>query len=183
MNHRLFVALKISSDAQEQIVKMLSSFKESNKSIRWESTDKLHLTLKFIGEVNTNIKSDLELALNFINEYRKFSFSFTKFDCFPKREKPRILWIGMKITPDINELVNKINSELEKFNIPKEVKIFKPHITLLRLKEWIQYPFLEEIFNISIKSEEFMADEVALIESKLLTQGSVYKEIKNYKLK
>lgn len=71
---------------------------------------------------------------------------------------------------------------MEKISILKDERDFKAHLTLLRIKQSVQNNFIELFKNYKIPEENFVADEIAIVESKLLPQGSQYKDIKILKL-
>jgi 2'-5' RNA ligase len=81
----------------------------------------------------------------------------------------------------INELVIRLNNELETLSIPREKKVFHAHVTLLRIKGNEELDPLKQMTGLELKTK-FTADEIALYQSQLLSHGSVYKELLNYKL-
>lgn len=187
---RLFIALKIPSHVKRKILNYIkeiqsedSDFSEKNY-LKWESEDKIHLTLKFIGEVENNLVKKISDEINFIEKYDKFICRFTGFDFFFKNREPKILWLGLSTDDRIKELAYRLNDTLEKkFSVPAEKREFKSHLTLLRIRKKIDDSFIKKFKEFKIPAEEFIADEAALIKSQLLPAGSKHTEINNYKLK
>ena len=120
-------------DSQKSIITSILDDK-----ILWESAEKYHLTLKFIG------KTDINLLNQIINVIEKASVNFNKFSCsigyrigaFPNMRNSKILWLGYKDERNCAvQISNHFNTELEKYGIPFENKIFCPHITLGKIKK------------------------------------------------
>ena len=179
---RLFVALNIPQSIKEEIVLLRNSIIENPFDYKWEAIDKLHLTLKFIGEVNQALVQKIQEEISFINEYKIFNCSFNKFGFFYKERKPKILWLGLNIDDKVYDLVEKLNKGLVKFGIEKEKKRFKPHLTLMRVRKKLDKNFINCFENCKLPVTEFLADSISLIKSDLLSNGSKYTEIKKYKL-
>lgn len=180
---RLFVALKIPDDVRSRILELRNEIYPDYKKLKWEPEDKIHLTLKFIGEIKTELVDEIAGSLDFINEYGKFRCGLRQFGFFYRKGRASILWLGMYVDKSIDRLVFKLNTHFEKYSVPAERREFKPHLTLLRLKGY-EDPALIQIFEeAEISSFDFTANEIALFKSTLKPWGSVYEEIKNFKLK
>ena len=180
---RLFVALKIPEDIIEIIIKIRNSAVPNPQKYKWEDKNKIHLTLKFIGEVNDELILPITDRILFIEEYKKFYCKLTKFSFFCRNGKPGILWLGLNLNPEIFNLVERLNKELETFSIPSENKKFKPHLTIKRLKGNEDKEFVDEFEKVIVPEINFTAGEISLIKSDLLSAGSQYKELKIYNLK
>jgi 2'-5' RNA ligase len=179
---RLFVALKIPDDIKKKIFEFRNEILPGWGKYRWEKEEKIHLTLKFIGEVDENKIEKISQSLNFIENYFKFECSFSRFGFFFKRGTAKILWIGLSTDNSLFKLVDEINSNLEKLSIPKDERKFKAHITLLRLKNKVPENFVKGFEEFRIPKINFIADEAALIKSELLSDSSKYTEIRDYRL-
>jgi 2'-5' RNA ligase len=180
---RLFIALKIPDEIKEQIITLRKSVYDSPGKLRWEPVEKMHLTLKFIGDVPGGILDDITDSLSFINGHNKFSCSFTGFGFFSNHGRPGILWAGFNTSKSLAELAGRLNKHFVRFSVPPEDRKFKAHLTLLRIKDKVDRDFIESFNNFRAKEIPFIAGEVALIKSELLPSGSVYTELKNFKLK
>jgi len=181
---RLFIALKIPGEIKEQIISLRKAAYDGPVKFRWEAPDKLHLTLKFIGDVRDEILDEVISSINFIEDYSKFNCSFTGFGFFFNRGLPKILWAGLKTDEKPAELAEKLNNIFSvHFSVPAEHRKFKPHLTLLRLKDKVDSKFIDSFTNFRTEAIPFVANEIALIKSELLPSGSVYTELKNFKLK
>ena len=178
---RLFIALKIPLNIRKEIVNFTKEFLPGFEKYKWEQIDKVHLTLKFIGDIKEDLVNEVIKKISFINEYKKFECGLDKFDFFYRNGKPSIFFLKLQMDERINELVIRLNKELEILNIPFEKKEFHAHLTLLRIKGNEEIDPLKKMTDTVLK-DKFIADEIALYQSRLLAHGSKYKEILNYKL-
>lgn len=180
---RLFVALEIPLEIRQKITEIRKKIAPSKVDFKWENEEKLHLTLKFIGEVREELLEQIKNELNFIEGFQSFSCHLTKFGFFKKNGKPKILWVGLDLDNKVIDLVNQLNEKLKIFGIPEENRDFKAHLTLLRIKYNFDENLMNSFYNFQIPEIKFTANNVVLYKSELLKSGSVYKEIINYKLK
>ncbi len=181
---RLFVALKIPNEIKKKIFELRNEILPEWGKYKWEKEDKIHLTLKFIGEVDDNKVGQISQSLNFIENYFKFDCRLSRFGFFSKKGAAKILWVGFSADNVLFNLVEKINDILKPLSIPKEERKFKSHLTLLRIKNQDSYRFPVKVFEeFTIPEIKFTADEALLIKSELLPETSKYTVIKKYKLK
>jgi len=178
---RLFIALKIPLHIRKEIVNFTKEFLPGYDKYKWEQLDKVHLTLKFIGDIKEELVNEVIKKISFMNEYKKFECGLDKFDFFYRNRKPSIFFLKLQMEERINELVIRLNKELEILNIPLEKKEFHAHLTLLRIKGNEEIDPLKKMTE-TVLENKFIADEIALFQSRLLAHGSTYKELLNYKL-
>jgi 2'-5' RNA ligase len=178
---RLFIALKIPLHIRKEIVNFTKEFLPGYDKYKWEQLDKVHLTLKFIGDIKEELVNEVIKKISFMNEYKKFECGLDKFDFFYRNGKPSIFFLKLQMEERINELVIRLNKELEILNIPLEKKEFHAHLTLLRIKGNEEIDPLKKMTE-TVLENKFIADEIALFQSRLLAHGSTYKELLNYKL-
>ena len=178
---RLFIALKIPLYIRKEIVNLTQEFVPCFEKYKWEQLYKIHLTLKFIGDTKEELINEVMKKISFMNEYKKFECGLDKFDFFYRKGKPSIFFVKLQMDERINDLVIRPNNELELLNIPREKKEFHAHLTLLRLKGNEDMDPLIKMTD-KILNTKFTANEITLYQSRLLSHGSIYKELLNYKL-
>jgi len=181
--NRLFIALKIPKEIREKIISLRNAAITNHESFRWEPIEKIHLTLKFIGDVKEGLTEPISNLLEFVADYNCFDCRLTKFGFFYKQGQPKILWLGLSLNNQVNQLVERINKELETFSIPAEKRKFQPHLTIKRLRGDEGAGFMESFESFSVPEIEFKSGEIALMKSELLPGGSKYTGIKKYYLK
>lgn len=183
MKIRLFVALIFKEELLNEIVDFRESIYPNNNKAKWEGKDKLHLTLKFLGDVaEENIHEINKILESILKNHDEIVINISKFGIIKKLSTPKILWMGIQQNTSIVNLFNDINDGLSYIGFEKERRRFRPHITLIRLKGNEDISKLEVLKNTTININSSLADEVALIKSDLLTTGSVYTKIKSFKL-
>lgn len=178
---RLFVALNIPEHVKVKLIELRDSVAGSN--YKWEPKEKMHLTLKFIGDVPEENLNQIITGLEFIKNYSSFNCTISNFGFFYRDKKPSILWAGFEIDKIIFDIVDKMESVLEKLSIKKENRKFNPHLTILRIKRDLGINFVNKFKNFTFEPIVFTANTISLYKSELHANGSKYLEIKNYKLK
>jgi RNA 2',3'-cyclic 3'-phosphodiesterase len=182
LKNRLFVSLNLPDNVIGQIISLRDNI-YGIENINWEPKNKLHLTIKFIGDVSKETMTEISNGLHFIERHPVIKCSFNKFGFFYRDDKPFILWAGLTADKNLNDLITEINKSLVKFSIPVEQRRFNPHITLLRIKNDPGINFVNSFKNFTFEPILFTTNSVTLYKSILHPMGSEYIEIKNYKLK
>ena len=180
---RLFVSLNLPEEIRDRINAFRTEVGSKESKLKWEPKEKLHLTLKFIGDVDNNRVNSIAEDLDFIENFQAINCETERFGFFFTRNQPRILWLGLHTDKIIFNLVEGLNSRLEKFLIPRERKKFTSHITILRIRGNVSEEFVQRFQNFDVPKIKFKANKISLMKSELLPLGSVYNEIKKYKLK
>ena len=180
---RLFIAIKIPDEVKDKLLDVCYELSDSSELFKWEKPENIHLTLKFIGEVEEEFVSSIAKEIAFVENYNSFNFNVTKFGFFFRKGVPSILWVELQTDESIHSLVDKLNDRLSILSIPVERRKFKPHLTMLRIKK---NPGKEFIFNFkehSFDNWNFKSNEITLIKSELFPTGALYTDIKKYNLK
>jgi RNA 2',3'-cyclic 3'-phosphodiesterase len=182
LKNRLFVSLNLPSTVVEQMIDIRDSV-SNDKNIRWEPKGKLHLTIKFIGDISSETTNEISNDLTFIENYSLIKCAFSKFGFFYRDGVPKILWVGLETDVFLKRLITELNEHLTKFSIPIDDRMFNPHITLLRIKNDPGINFVNSFKNFTFEPVLFNANSITLYKSILHQDGSKYQEITNYKLK
>lgn len=132
---RTFIAIEIGSPAREVMLRLIKQLAGELNGVRWTQPDQLHLTLKFIGDIDNRtlpeICNQMRAACMGVDA---FSASLRGLGAFPKNKPPRVLWVGFK---DGIEPLTLINHRLETLlvgsGVPSEGRAYAPHLTLGRI--------------------------------------------------
>ncbi len=187
---RLFIAIEL----PEMIRKPLSdSLKDSviikKKKARLTSKENLHITLKFLGDVQQDKRGDLQAAIaNSVGGIGPFELKIHSGGVFPAIKKPRILWAGFDLSKELSILVNNLENEFEKIGFSKDLKPFQPHITLARIPDYVSTMIPVEKDEIIQNLEKidlppFTVDKISLMKSILLPGKPEYQVISTQNLK
>lgn len=181
---RTFVALEIPREIIDFSFQKIEEKINALNNFKWEPKSKLHLTLKFIGNIEeTNVEKIINDLETHLKQVSSLNLSLDKFGFFIKENKPKIFWLGLKENDKLSKLASEIDEIISKYGIEKEKRKFKPHITYLRVKgneDLTQLTKLKEIF---LEEKNFTANKIHLFKSDLLKTGSVYTSLKEFQLK
>lgn len=179
---RLFTALLIPDKIKQKLLSTCHSLVDNPEQYRWVGADKIHLTLKFIGEVDEELTEPIKVELAFVEEFNQFDCNISRFGFFFRNGEPKILWVGLNTDERIHTLVEELNNRLSMFSIPIEKRRFKPHLTMLRLKRDPGEEFIKTFKAHSFEEMNFKLKILALVKSELFKAGAQYTEIKKYNL-
>lgn len=180
---RIFIGIKIPSEISEKINKFMNEKRiQKIPYIKTVEKENLHITLKFLGEVDQGKISEIIEELNSLtNTISNFKIEVKSIGIFPSIEHPRVIWIGA-ISKDIHDAKRKLDQALAKFNFQEEEN-FVSHITIGRIKKGNPSVKIKELMKEDISFGEFTANEITLFESILTPSGPIYKKIREFKLK
>src|SRR5467141_2348817 len=123
---RLFVALEIPSTVRENLAALLKSLRTVSPQTRWVRPENLHVTLKFIGEVQETKLAAIRSVLAGVRSDQPVTVDFRGLGFFPNEKRPRVFWAGIEASPNLKTLAADIESVVEKLGIPRCLKNFAP---------------------------------------------------------
>jgi 2'-5' RNA ligase len=174
--HRLFVAIRPPETVRVQLLDLM----EGLPDMRWQHDDQLHLTLRFIGEVERPVAEDVAAALQLIR-FDRFSIAL---DGVGKFEKQRngALWAGVRPKDQLKALNAKVERACQSAGLEPERRAYHPHVTLARWKGRAQRldAWLER--HGGIASDPWEIRDFILYESHLGREGAHYEAIERYEL-
>ena len=175
--HRLFVAIR----PPEHIRDLLIDAMDDSADFRWQNDEQLHLTLRFIGEVDRHIATDLSDAFGRIRGAR-FALRVKGVGSFDQRASGA-LWARVEPKEPVAALAAKIERVCQHVGLEPERRAFHPHITLARWKGRRTRELADFLDRRrSLVSEPFEADRFVLFESRLSRHGAHYEEAAAYRL-
>ena len=170
--HRLFVAFR----PPEAILAQLSGLMGGVAGARWQDEANLHLTLRYIGEVDSRVADDVVAVLEGLT-FAPLELRLAGVGTFDRKDQGRPLWAGVTPHDALNGLHKKIDHALLRAGVEAEHRAYLPHITLARFGrgkgdavEWLAA-------NGGLSSAPFMLDHVALYESHIGGGGAHYEEV------
>jgi len=175
--HRLFVALR----PPEPIRDFLLDAMDDSADFRWQDDEQLHVTLRFVGEVERPVADDLADALGRIRS-EKLDLRIAGVGRFEQRSAGA-LWAGVEPKAPLAALAAKVERVCQSVGLEPERRTFHPHITLARWNgrrtREVQ-DFLER--RASLASPPFGVDCFILFESRLSRHGAHYEATETYRL-
>jgi 2'-5' RNA ligase len=181
---RSFIALPTRSGARQAIAEVQTKLKETNVQVKWESQDKFHMTLIFLGNIEQSKLELLSDALTTsVQQFPTLTLTYESIGAFPNIRNPRIVWIGTKPNQGVLDLQSIVEQLCSGFGFTKDDREFHPHITLGRVKENRNFDRLTEaIKTITFEPIETICPEILLMKSELHPGGSIYTILKSYPL-
>jgi 2'-5' RNA ligase len=176
--HRLFVALEPPAPIRRQLLELMGGVANAH----WQTEAQLHLTLRFIGEVDRHRAEDVAAALGGIHHPR-FEIALDGIGQFDRRGRMDNLWVGVTPHAPLRTLHNKVDQALARVGIGPDKRTFLPHITIARFGR-AAGP-LEGFIARSggVRSYPFAVEDFCLYESQLTQNGSVYSVVDRYVLR
>lgn len=175
---RAFIAVEIDPQTKQKISDLISSLKKSEADVKWINEEQMHLTLKFLGNIEQNKVQEISNALKSIaDNFKPFSISLSNIGGFPNLNHPRVIWLGIDKGADtVKTLAEKIESGLEKLGFRKESREFKAHLTLGRIRSSKNMPNLTKLLKETTFSSENDVNitELILFQSALTSKGATY---------
>ncbi|MBS1267046.1 MAG: RNA 2',3'-cyclic phosphodiesterase [Candidatus Woesearchaeota archaeon] len=171
---RLFIAV------QTPFKERLRSLQNKLEGAKFKLVSKFHITLKFLGNITINQKSKLVNSLKHVR-YDSFQITLTQIGTFPKKGKPRVIWLGVQ-SRDIYSLQQKIEAACKFLNLKKQ-RPFHPHITLARVKNITDSKMLKNSLNIKFDPIKYTVEDFQLIKSRLSQKGAIYNTLKRFQSK
>lgn len=183
---RCFIAIKLPLNIRHQIQTYIREISPLTSGVKWVKTENLHLTLKFLGDIESGMVDKINNKLGSANQTgNPFDLRITQSGCFPGRQRPRVFWLGLDKfgLPEIIRLQRWIEDSLNEIGIDRDKRRFSPHLTIGRIKETEDYARLYSFLDKNpFDGDRFKVDEIYLIRSILKPAGAEYKDLGIYSL-
>jgi 2'-5' RNA ligase len=177
MSHRLFVAIRPPEPVRERLLDVM----EGLEGARWQDDEQLHLTLRFVGEVERPVANELADALGQIAAPR-FSLEIAGVGHFERKGRPHALWAGLRPSEGLNLLRQRVERACVGVGLERETRRFSPHITLARLGAGTGPVGAWLAANGSLRIPAWEVEAFSLVESHLAHTGAIHEEVVRYPL-
>jgi RNA 2',3'-cyclic 3'-phosphodiesterase len=139
---RLFTALDLSDAQRSEAARAAEALQReldrvrAPRAVRWVAPDRLHLTVRFIGEVGDDFGARIAEALSAPLEVAPFTLALGDPGTFPSSGQPRVVWLGLaEGAAGSSAAHDAIDARLAALGVPSEERSFKAHLTLGRVRE------------------------------------------------
>lgn len=188
---RLFAAIKLSEDLERELYALEEMLRSGTlmRPVRWVAPENIHLTVKFLGQVEAARIPDLSAALsNSAQSVSPFTLTVRDLGCFPNFKRPDVIWAGLggQLT-EAAELVRRVEEDFAAIGFTRDTRPFSPHLTIGRVRREARPAerlaigsYLERI-----PAQDYgtiTADSIHLIKSDLRPSGPVYTTISSIRL-
>ncbi|MBI3922319.1 MAG: RNA 2',3'-cyclic phosphodiesterase [Armatimonadetes bacterium] len=175
---RLFLAMELDESIRTRIHSFQQILMSTGADVKWVRAQNLHLTLKFLGEVDSDQAATmLETVRQVTRSHRPFEAEILGVGAFPKAKDPRTLWVGIRGGSEQTlHLYHETEAALEPLGLPREKKVFSPHITVGRCRSMRGSQELLALLRQNADQAFGVAPvrAVTLFQSQLTPNGPVY---------
>lgn len=182
---RCFIAIRFPDEVNRELSRQIDYLAGTGAAVRWVKAENLHVTLKFLGDVQDHEVQDVHRALSRVS-CPPMSLSVCGLGCFPPSRRPRVVWAGLE--GDVDRLVSlaaDIEQQVAPLGYPPEERGFRAHLTIGRVKGQRNIDALMlaiERRAQQLRTPEAEIDTFALYQSELGGGGPRYYKIGTYHL-
>lgn len=184
---RSFVAVEVDSSVKDALLRIIDRLRRVPADVRWVARENMHLTLKFLGEIDEAQAARLrELLRVETSRFAPLELEFVGLGRFPPQGAPRVVWAGCRGDVDkLKGLAAAVERTAKETGVPPEERPFSAHLTIGRVK--------------SPRSGRALADAIAgfaddpfgkqtvrsftLYKSTLTPDGPIYEAVERFELR
>ena len=182
---RAFVAVEIHPEIHSAMDSELAPLREMLNSslVRWTPTAKIHLTLKFLGDISQkNLEMLTQILKPEVGKHEPFEMEIKGLGSFPNARQPRVIWIGIQAPSGLLSLQRGIEAAATTLGYPGDKRLFSPHLTIGRVKKNVNSAQVQKIREALDQTKLGVlgtahVTEVHLFKSDLKPSGSVYTKL------
>ena len=175
---RLFVAVNLPAEERRAAFDAAAPLRAARLPVKWVAEDSIHITLRFLGEVDEARAGSIADALaDAVRPARAFDVTLGGVGAFPTLAKPRVVWLGVERHPALELLANDVEKALMRLGFEPELRPFHPHLTLGRAERSARpaaFGKLEQLAGRVEYQGSVVVGSVDLMQSVLGPQGAAY---------
>jgi RNA 2',3'-cyclic 3'-phosphodiesterase len=179
---RTFIAVDFPPNILKKIAEITAFFKTltPEKDLKWVDIDNLHLTIKFLGEIEESKTAQVKHTLSHaLKNQNSFDIEINGLGMYPNKNNPRVIWLGITGASPLTKIYQGLNRELTAIDISPERRAFSPHLTIARISRHTDHKQAQQIGRIlsEYKVESLgvtTIEQVHLYQSVLTPSGPIY---------
>ncbi len=166
---RTFICFELADSIKKELAALQSALSAISRSVRWSKPDGIHLTLKFLGDVDESMLDDIDNAVKSAAEgIEPFLIEIAGVGAFPNFKRPAVYWVGIEESSGaLLKMQQNIENELQKMGFAKERRTFSPHLTIGRVKSQ------EGLKEINKTLQQAQLPRMTLIANEIIVMKSV----------
>lgn len=182
---RSFIAIELPLGVKQELTELESILKKRcPQVVRWVDPQSIHLTLKFLGDVDSERTEEINMGIDEATQNMDpFNLTLQEVGAFPNLNRVNIIWVGA--TGELDKLASlqkQIESNMEQLDFPREDRAFTPHMTLGRVRDYASPDDRKKIGQILSQttftsSQTIKVEFVNLIKSVLTPAGAIYSRL------
>jgi 2'-5' RNA ligase len=178
---RAFIAVSLPEFVLQAMVNAQEDLKGSGLKIRWVRKEGIHLTVKFLGDIDRPDVGRIHSAMKRATQaFSPLVLKGEGIGVFPDLKRPRVVWVGVSgDVKALRALQGELEDQLDDLGFPREKRSFKGHLTLGRIKGRMDGVKLGEALRAlgGFRTEPFTVQSVVLFQSDLRPDGAVYSRL------
>ena len=178
---RLFLAINFPQAARREIADATAPLRECAPELGWTTEDRLHLTLKFLGEqAESRVEAFAATLAGTVVQHRELNMTVGGIGAFPNFRRARVVWMGVSPEPRLEMLHHDIEVAFEAIGCELEGRPFRPHLTLARVRDALGVDRMRELWRAAKRidySTDFIVQSVELMQSDLSSSGPRYRTL------
>jgi len=177
---RAFIALELPKNLRDRMGEVVNALDVGGAKVRWVPTDQMHLTLRFLGDIDNQQLEQIRSALHEAADAQKtpVNLGVGGLGAFPNRRNPRVIWVGVTHHPGLSEVQGLLDRSAVDSGIEPEARTWSPHLTLGRVKYVAtDSPLLKRLKSVRVETYYYTCDRVTLFESTLTSEGALYRPL------
>ncbi|MBI2619791.1 MAG: RNA 2',3'-cyclic phosphodiesterase [Ignavibacteriales bacterium] len=173
---RSFIALPVPADLKSEIAALIADLQSIPSDVKWEDPEKLHLTLRFLGNVDLSFVEELSQSLRGQLSYHfPFEITYEGLGAFPTWARPRVIWIGVRADESLSALQRTVEEVVIGLGREKEDREFHAHLTIGRVKGFRHLDRLTaKAKSVTFEPVSTLCNNVLIVKSELHPAGSRY---------
>jgi RNA 2',3'-cyclic 3'-phosphodiesterase len=188
MKVRAFIAVDPSDEVLRHLAETIRVLEKKTSGFRWVRPDAVHLTLRFLGEVEENVIDEIDTRLRqLVPSFAPIPLKASGLGFFPGPEKPRIVWAGLEgDVGHLADLQRRVDQAVSDLPVHEERdRGFTPHLTLARIPNFRGASGISAVLQAAPEASfgEFVVDRLFLYKSRLTPEGARYTKLKEYPLR
>lgn len=182
---RTFIAVEVPDTTRDRIAQMINRLKTTGTDIKWVEPGNIHVTLKFLGNIETDqpavIRDGLSAALDSAGA---FDLKLGRVGAFPDLNRPRVFWVSVvEGRAELVAMQQRIETELHARGFVREERPFSPHLTIGRVRSPRGLAKLTDLVrDMAFETEPFKVKRAAVVKSDLKPDGPLYTVIDHVEL-
>jgi RNA 2',3'-cyclic 3'-phosphodiesterase len=175
---RCFIALNPPQAGRDALHAALEPLRQQDLPVRWAPADSLHLTLKFLGDIEGGEVPRIEEVLRAAaDRHGPVEIELSGFGAFPSLRRANVLWAGVAPNPGLSALQQQIELACSRLGYAREQRPYRPHITVARLQSGARSPDIERAAAGFDHSARFTIDTLDLMRSHSAGGGARYEPL------
>lgn len=181
---RAFIAIELPDEILQKLGRLEDQLRDgAGRVARWVKPESIHLTLKFLGEIDSGRVDEITSAMKAgARDIAPFTIAIKGTGVFPGVRQTRVAWVGLaEDIETLQQLQQNIESRLEPLGFKPDARGFTPHLTIARANEQAspeeRRRFGETVVDTQFEGGKIRVEAISLIRSQLMRTGAVYSRL------